>query len=208
MPQRAKVSRVCRLSHGMSSGEPEPSGWAPPSSRPASSSDPTSPATDRAVSDAALGRRDLDHRLEPVEAARARAHDVEGDAALPGGVREGRRDLVGADGERAGIARHDRGARSSPRLGRRSASRRAASRRPTRPAVEHRRRRGGAKAQAVDRLERDAAVGRSSLPSGCRAAASVARRAPIAARRLAGLGAAQLERRAGRLAHGGSRGRR
>ena len=82
----------------------------------------------RAIGDAPRRRLDLDQRLQPVEPARAVAHDLDvGTAGDRGG--EGRSDLVRTDGERAGVARNvDAGHRSASAT---SASSRFSSSRPT-----------------------------------------------------------------------------
>ena len=71
MPQRAKVRRVWRLEEGDVLGQAEAQAdAAPPSSMPASSRPSTSPAVDRAVGDAALRRLDLDQSA-PASTGRA-----------------------------------------------------------------------------------------------------------------------------------------
>ena len=66
---------------------------------------PASARRDRAVGDPALRGRDLDHRLEPIQAARAVAHDLDWRCPLRSAAAAKRgRDLVGADRNRAGIA--------------------------------------------------------------------------------------------------------
>ena len=62
---------------------------------------------DRTVGHAALRRFDLDHRLKPVEAARAVADDFDFGVASGRLALQFRGDAVGADGERAGIARNE-----------------------------------------------------------------------------------------------------
>ena len=66
----------------------------------------TSSGATRAVGDAAGRRFDLDQRLQPEQAARAVAHQIDVEAAALGLTREGGGDLVGAHGEGGGIARH------------------------------------------------------------------------------------------------------
>ncbi len=62
---------------------------------------------DRTERNAALGRRDFDHRLEPEQAARTGAHDLDRNALLARLVDDRRRDLVGADGAGSCIARDE-----------------------------------------------------------------------------------------------------
>ena len=59
---------------------------------------------DRTERDAALRRRDLDHRLEPEQAARTGAHDLDRNALPARLVDDCRRDLVGPDGAGRRIA--------------------------------------------------------------------------------------------------------
>ncbi len=106
MPIRANVSRSCFLRYGISSVGPWPSAWSPPVSRPASSSDGDVLDGHRTVGDAALRRLDLDHRLQPEQAARTVADDLDGLAAPRALVGQRGRDVVGADRERGRIARH------------------------------------------------------------------------------------------------------
>src|SRR5262249_8080625 len=70
----------------------------------------------RSVGDATGRRLDLDHRLEPIETARSRAHDL--DWLAPAFACCGKRfcDLVSADGERAGIARDEQAGHRSASL--------------------------------------------------------------------------------------------
>jgi len=58
----------------------------------------------RAIAGAAFVGGDFDQRLEPIHAARARAHDLDLSPSLFEGLAEGARDLLGADAERTGIA--------------------------------------------------------------------------------------------------------
>jgi len=61
----------------------------------------------RPEADAATVGLDLDQRLEPEQAARARAHDLDRQALALGLVDDRGRDLVGADGAGRGVARHE-----------------------------------------------------------------------------------------------------
>ena len=83
-----------------------------------------------AVRDAAFHRRHLDHRLQPIKPARSVPDDLDREAALVRSLLERSNDIVGADGNRAGIARNE-----NPHFHRcasaTSASRRASSSRPT-----------------------------------------------------------------------------
>ena len=129
-----------------------------------------------------------------------------GDAALGGGLLERQRDLVGADGDRAGIARNENAHASSLRLRHQRIEARFVE--PAdHAAVEHRRRRGGAQAEAIDRLQRHALVGAWYCRGRCRAWLRRAR--PAHRRRRPGRprrGTASAH--AGRPARGGNRGRR
>lgn len=62
--------------------------------------------SDRAVGDAALGRLDLDQRLQPEEPARAVARDAQVHLALGRLGRDRRGDALGADSEGRRIGRH------------------------------------------------------------------------------------------------------
>ena len=84
--------------------------------------------------------------------------------------RDRRGHRVGAAGDRGGVAR-DEDAPDHADEPRRSARRAAPGRAGRRPAVDHRRRAGGAEAEAVDRLERDARR-RWSLPQAVPSRAS------------------------------------
>ena len=88
MPQRAKVRRVCLLRKGISSGSPDAQRMAtPPAGRrrtgPPRPSTATGPKPMRP-----LGSLDLDQRLQPEQAARAGAHDLDGDALALGSLRQ------------------------------------------------------------------------------------------------------------------------
>ncbi len=86
--------------------------------------------TDRAVRDAALHRRHLDHRFQPIKPPRSVPDDLDREAALGRGLLQRGNHIIGADGNRAGIARNE-----NPHLHRcasaTSASRRCSSSRPT-----------------------------------------------------------------------------
>jgi hypothetical protein len=58
----------------------------------------------RAERDTPFRGCDLDHRLQPIQPARAGSHDLDVDAALVGRQREYQRDFIGADGDGARIA--------------------------------------------------------------------------------------------------------
>ncbi len=85
---------------------------------------------ERAERDAPLRRCDLDHRLQPIQAARAGPDDLDGNAAARSRLLESEGHLVGADRDRAGVAGHE-----NPQIHRcasaTSASMRASSSRPT-----------------------------------------------------------------------------
>ena len=104
MPQRAKVRRVCALQIGQVLGPAEAQRV-----RAAAEQAGVEQARDiarphRPVGDAALWRLDLDHRLEPEQAARAGAHDRgrRGPRAR-GRMVQRRRDAVGAEREGRGV---------------------------------------------------------------------------------------------------------
>ena len=78
MPQRAKVSRVCRFSQGMSSVRPSRNLCAAIGPQRGEQAFGVC-GRDRSVGDAARRRLDLDHRFEPVQPARAGAHDLDRD---------------------------------------------------------------------------------------------------------------------------------
>ena len=61
----------------------------------------------RAIADAAFRPLHLDQRLEPIQPTRARAYDLDLSSALLEGLAEGARDLLGADAQRARIARDE-----------------------------------------------------------------------------------------------------
>ena len=113
---------------------------------------------DRAIGDAACRRFHLDHRLEPIEAARAGAHDLDRDLAPRRRGADRGRDLFGADRQRPGVGRNEQPQRHCCASASSASSRRLIEPRDH-PAVQHGRRRQRAKAEAIDRLERDAAVG-------------------------------------------------
>ena len=73
---------------------------------------------------------DFDHRLQPVQAARAGPDDIDGNAAARSCLLQREGDLIGADRDRAGVAGHE-----NPQVHRcasaTSASMRASSSRPT-----------------------------------------------------------------------------
>ncbi|WP_363323938.1 alpha/beta fold hydrolase [uncultured Bradyrhizobium sp.] len=100
--------------------------------------------TDGTIGDAAHRRRDLDHRLQPMQSARAGPDDLDREASLLRDLLERRDDVIGADGDCGRIAGngnlHVHRCASAT-----SASRRFSSSRPTRRpssiadgAVEHR----------------------------------------------------------------------
>ena len=110
MPQRAKVRRVCRFSQGSRRRRRAQqrcgrrwecrhrTGWHVA-------------AVTGPIRDAALASRHLDHRLEPIEPARAVAHDLDGDAAGPV-FRRSPGDLFRADGASAPASRGNEDARA------------------------------------------------------------------------------------------------
>ena len=159
MPQRAKVSRVWRFRKGMSSGRPRHSGWPALIGRPPANRPGTSRGRHRPEGDAPARRLDLDHRLQPEQAARAGAHDLDrrGLAASP--PRAMATATLSAPTARAAASR---GTKKrvviAPPPGR---SRRCDSgvQPRHRLAVEHRRGRGGTEAQTIGRLD-------VTLPSG------------------------------------------
>ena len=142
-------------------------------------------------------RRDLDHRLEPIHAARAVAHDLDIELAL----RCRRRDCAPRPRRRRRQPprhRPERKCAAAHRVGLRDERIEllfveAADN----PAVEHRRRRDRAQAEAIDRLKRDAPS--AVVSPNCNAEPRFAR-APQARRRrgLAGFGAAELQHVAAR----------
>jgi hypothetical protein len=85
----------------------------------------------RAIGDPPLCGGNLDHWLQPVEAAGTGSDDLDGCAALHSGILQGQRDLVGADRYRPRIAR-DKNALAHRCASAISASMRASSSRPTR----------------------------------------------------------------------------
>ena len=170
------------------------------SSRPAANRPGTSPAVDRPEGDAARRRLDLDHRLEPEQAARAGAHDLDREPAAlaprrrapPRPCRRRRRGRRRRAGRRCAWSSADLAARS-----RRSS---AASSRADRLAVEHaptaRRRRGPGSRPPRRSRGRRASCSPQSRPKR----SSTCARQRLAAHRLAGLGAAELQHvAAGRL---------
>ena len=64
-------------------------------------------AAGRTERDTSARRRELDHRLEPVQAARAGPDDLDGDPAVCCRLRERQRNLIGTHGERACVARNE-----------------------------------------------------------------------------------------------------
>ena len=85
---------------------------------------------DRTVGDAALGRPDLDHRLQPEQAARSGADDLDIEPATFGAGGDGFGDAVGAETEGDGVAGNvDRDAHDA--ISFRAASRPSAVRRAT-----------------------------------------------------------------------------
>ena len=157
MPQRAKVSRVWRLSQGMSSVGPSRSVCAP-SARSGGQQRLRIGRRHRPVRDPAGRGLDLDHRLEPVEPARAGADNVDRD--IPPGSRclddrpPPRRRRPRAPRHRAEC----KAARSLLRLRKRAhpAGLGRAGRSAGRPAWPRGHR---TEAEAIDRLQRHAAVG-------------------------------------------------
>ena len=85
---------------------------------------------DRTIGDPPCRRRDLDHRLEPVEPARAGAHDLDVEMARGRRLPQRGRDLVRADREGAGVAGNEDAGRHRCACAS-SASRRRSSSRPT-----------------------------------------------------------------------------
>ena len=158
----------------------------------ASSTVSTSAELDRAIGDPAVAGHDLDHRLEPVHPARAVADDLDLELALDRRGGDRGCDLVGADGDRRGIARNVNAKRAHRSASASSVSSFLASRRADDPAVEHGRRGHRAQAEAIDRLERDAPVRRGVADRDAQPCLGM-RGQRIAAGRLAGLGAAELE---------------
>ena len=79
-PQREKVSRVWRFSHGISFGRPEARRVVAAVEEAGVEQRLDVVAAHRAIGDPASRGLDLDHRLGPVEAARPGADDVEVDA--------------------------------------------------------------------------------------------------------------------------------
>src|SRR5207253_1578940 len=62
---------------------------------------------DRAVADTPARSFDLDQRLQPIGAARARAHDFDIELRALGRIRKRYCDMIGADGNRARITRNE-----------------------------------------------------------------------------------------------------
>ena len=60
---------------------------------------------DRAIGDTARCRLHLDHRLQPVEAARSVPHDLDRGIAIVGGGLNGGGNRVAVERDRAGVAR-------------------------------------------------------------------------------------------------------
>ena len=176
MPQRAKVMRVWRLRKGISSGRPTHSGWPalgrPSANRPGTSAAVTGPKAMRPA-----GVCDLDHRLEPEQAARAGAHDLDRQPAALRFVEDRGRHLVGADGAGSGIAWHEdtRGHRSTCRA---ISSIDCGVSRAIGSPSSMRRRRAGAEAQTIGRFDGDPAVGRRVAPLEAEAIEHLAAPAP------------------------------
>ena len=164
MPQRAKVSRVCFFRNGISSGAPSDSGCVRPSRRPASKSAVDVAGLHRPVGDPAGLRLDFDHRLQPVEPARAVANDL--------GVEAARVDLLlrrprRPCRRRAPAAPESRGTKIRTLIGappRTSSSIRASSSRPITSPVEHRRRASRRRARGNRPARGHRAVGRGLVP--------------------------------------------
>ena len=145
----------------------------------------------RAIGDAARRGLDLDHRLQPIEAARAVADDLDRHASLGGGLPERLGDRVAAERDGAGVAGNEQAEASWLDLGQQVVELPLVQT-ADHAAVEHRRRRGRTETEAIDRLEADRAIGRG-----------VAERDPglglgvggerVATGRLARLGAAELQ---------------
>ena len=70
--------RCCLARYGMSSTRPSAFGGPPPARNPASNSGAASSGAKRPVAEPACRRLDLDQRLQPEKAARARSHDAIG----------------------------------------------------------------------------------------------------------------------------------
>ena len=182
----------------MSSGRPRHSGWPALERQSAGEQARHVLRRHRSEGDAAAGRLDLDHRLEPEQAARTGAHDLDRKSLPPGLVEHRRRDLVGADGAGGGIARHEdaRGHRPTSRA---ISSIDCRGQPRHRLAVEQGRGRAGAEAQAIGRFDRDPAVGRRAAPVEPEAVEHLLRQR-LAVHRLAGFGATKLQHvAAGRL---------
>ena len=210
-PQRAKVRRCLALrGRGSPRSARGASACAPPSRKPASNSAGDVLGRDRPVGDAAL----------PASRPRPAAPARTGRASRCGRSRR-RAPRARGLGARCAAATSSAPTASAP-ASRGNEDAHAHRRDLVEQRVEPRRRRaaptsrpssiadgrGGAEAEAVDRLERDAAVGAWSSPRSMPSRARRVRDQRVAAHRLAGLGAAELAARAARPARGGSRGRR
>src|SRR5580704_10548527 len=62
---------------------------------------------DRAISHTSVLRFNFDHRLEPVESARSRAHNLDVERSTFGRITNSSRDSIGADGNRSSVARDE-----------------------------------------------------------------------------------------------------
>ena len=146
---------------------------------------------DRAIADTALGPLDLDQRLEPIKPSRSCAHDLDIELALFEGLAEGGRDFLGADAQRAGIA-GDEDARAHACASFEQVIELRLVEHPEHVLVEHGSRRGVAEPEAIDRLERDAGVGRGAAHLDAEPLLGACGES-IAAGRLTGFGAAELQ---------------
>jgi hypothetical protein len=159
--------------------------------------------SDRAIADTPRRGRDLDQGLQPIKPAGAGPHDLKRNVARGRRVPQRARDFIRPDRKRTRIAGNenakalfwDRGRPARcPRE--RRGRHHCIEARFVEPAddtsADHRRRRGRAEPQTVDRLKRHAAVRRSRAHADAKPRLR-ARRQRIAAGRLAGFGATELD---------------
>ena len=206
-PQRAKVRRVCRFSQGMSSVTPSRNGCSAPSAAIASSTAFGVGKLDRAEGDAAFRGSRL-RSSAPANTARASrfGRSRSGCRASPAAATSAAA-TSSAPTATAAASRGTKMRRAHRCASATSASMRAFVEPADHAAVEHRRRRGGAQAEAIDRLQRDALVGRRVAERDAELGFR-ARRQRIAAGGLAGFGAAQFQHMPARRLAGGNHDRR
>ncbi len=136
------------------------------------------------------GGLDLDQRLQKDHAARAGADDFDRRAARLSLRSDFCRDLIGAEGQRRGILRNENP--GHPRTASRASARLSASSRPIDLVVEQRGRRTGAKAEAINRLDGQFAIGRRAMPIDAELGEKVLGQR-LASHALAGFAAAKLQ---------------